>query len=327
MSISDELLAKLDKTYGKGAVMRLGDKPDIDIPVIPTGSISIDRALGVGGFPKGRIVEIYGPESSGKTTLAIHTMASAQLLGGNVAIVDAEHAFDTSYAKKLGVDIKNLAINQPDNGEQGLDILIALLESKEFDLIVVDSVAALTPKAELEGEMGDSQMGLQARMMSKAMRKITGIIGKSDCVVIFINQLRDKIGIVYGNPATTTGGNALKFYSSIRVEISKGSQIKDGEEIVGSIAKIKIVKNKLAPPFKKVEVDMMYGKGIDPNNEVFNFAVDRNIIKKSGSWYSFGEIKLGQGKNAVLDLLHGTPDLFDEVKKLVTESLNQTVDE
>lgn len=312
---------KLDKTYGKGSVMRLGDAPALEIDVIPTGSLTLDLALGVGGFPKGRVVEIYGPESSGKTTLAIHAIAEVQKQGGIAAIVDAEHAFDQFYAKKLGVDVDNLLISQPDNGEQALEIADNLIRSGAIDLLVIDSVAALTPKAEIEGEMGDSQMGLQARLMSKALRKLTGSISKANCCCIFINQLRDKIGVMFGNPETTTGGNALKFYASVRIDIRRSAQLKDGEEIIGNRTKVKVVKNKVAPPFRKAEFDIMYGQGISKVGEIIDLGVDLNIIKKSGSWFSYGETRLGQGRDSVKAIIKDNPELMEELEKLIKEAL------
>ena len=312
---------KLDKTYGKGSVMRMGDAPKLDIDVIPTGSLTLDLALGVGGFPKGRVVEIYGPESSGKTTLAIHAIAEVQKQGGIAAIVDAEHAFDQFYAKSLGVDIDNLLISQPDNGEQALEIADNLIRSGAVDLLVVDSVAALTPKAEIEGEMGDSQMGLQARLMSKALRKLTGSISKANCCCIFINQLREKIGVMFGNPETTSGGNALKFYASVRVDIRSSSQIKDGDEVVGNRTKVKIVKNKVAPPFRRAEFDIMYGKGISKVGEIIDIGVDLNIIKKSGSWFSYGETRLGQGRDSVKGIIKDNPELMEELEQKIKEAL------
>jgi recombination protein RecA len=314
-------MEKLDKTYGKGAVMKLGDSPVEKVEVIPTGSITLDLALGVNGYPKGRVIEIYGPESSGKTTLAIHAIAEVQKQGGIAAFIDAEHAFDQFYAKKLGVDIDNLLISQPDNGEQALEIADNLIRSGAIDLIIVDSVAALTPKAEIEGEMGDSQMGLQARLMSKALRKLTASINKAGCCCIFINQLRDKIGVMFGNPETTTGGNALKFYSSIRIDIRKASQIKEGEEVMGNRVKVKIVKNKVAPPFRKAEFDVMYGEGISKVGEIIDLGVDLNILKKSGSWFSYGETRLGQGRDAVKSLLHDNPELMEELEAKIKEAL------
>lgn len=317
-------MEKLDKTFGKGAVMKLGDEAVEQVEVIPTGSITLDLALGVNGFPKGRIVEIFGPESSGKTTLAIHAIAEVQKQGGIAAIVDAEHAFDQFYAQKLGVDIKNLLISQPDNGEQALEIADNLIRSGAVDLLVIDSVAALTPKAEIEGEMGDSQMGLQARLMSKALRKLTGSINKAKCCCIFINQLRDKIGVMFGNPETTTGGNALKFYASMRIDIRKSSQIKDGEEVVGNRVKVKVVKNKVAPPFRKAEFDIMYGEGISKVGEIIDLGVDLNIMKKSGSWFSYGETRLGQGRDAVKSMLMDNPELMDELEQRIKEALGST---
>ena len=314
-------LDKLEKTYGKGTVMKLGDEAVVDIDVIPSGSVTLDLALGVKGFPKGRIVEIYGPESSGKTTIAIHAIAECQKQGGIAAFIDAEHAFDRFYAEKLGVDIDNLLISQPDNGEQALEIADNLIRSGAIDLIVVDSVAALTPKAEIEGEMGDSQMGLQARLMSKALRKLTGSINKANTCCIFINQLREKIGVMFGNPETTTGGNALKFYSSIRIDIRRSSQIKDGDEVIGNRTKIKIVKNKVAPPFRRAEFDIMYGQGISKVGEILDIGVELNIIKKSGSWFSYGDTKLGQGRDAVKALLKDNPELLDELELKIVEGL------
>jgi recombination protein RecA len=314
-------MEKLDKAYGKGAVMKLGDSAVEKVEVIPTGSITLDIALGINGYPKGRVVEIYGPESSGKTTLAIHAIAEVQKQGGIAAFIDAEHAFDQFYAKKLGVDIDNLLISQPDNGEQALEIADNLIRSGAIDLIVVDSVAALTPKAEIEGEMGDSQMGLQARLMSKALRKLTGSINKAGCCCIFINQLRDKIGVMFGNPETTTGGNALKFYSSIRIDIRKASQIKEGEDVVGNRVKVKIVKNKVAPPFRKAEFDVMYGEGISKVGEIIDLGVDLNILKKSGSWFSYGETRLGQGRDSVKQIIQDNPELLDELEAKIKDAL------
>jgi recombination protein RecA len=314
-------MEKMDKAYGKGAVMKLGDAPVEKVEVIPSGSITLDLALGINGYPKGRVVEIYGPESSGKTTLAIHAIAEVQKQGGIAAFIDAEHAFDPTYAQKLGVDIKNLLISQPDNGEQALEIADNLIRSGAIDLIVVDSVAALTPKAEIEGEMGDSQMGLQARLMSKALRKLTGSINKAGCSCIFINQLRDKIGVMFGNPETTTGGNALKFYSSIRIDIRRAAQIKDGEEIMGNRVKVKVVKNKVAPPFRKAEFDIMYGEGISKVGEIVDLGVDLNILKKSGSWFSYGETRLGQGRDSVKALIKDNPELMEELEIKIKEAL------
>ncbi len=312
---------KLDKTYGKGTVMKLGDEAVETVEVIPTGSLTLDLALGVGGLPKGRIVEIYGPESSGKTTLAIHAIAEVQKQGGIAAIVDAEHAFDQFYAEKLGVDIENLLISQPDNGEQALEIADNLIRSGAIDLLVVDSVAALTPKAEIEGEMGDSQMGLQARLMSKALRKLTGSINKANCCCIFINQLREKIGVMFGNPETTTGGNALKFYSSVRIDIRRANQIKDGEEVIGNRTRVKIVKNKVAPPFKRAEFDIMYGQGISKVGEILDLGVEMSIINKSGSWFSYGETRLGQGRDAVKGIIKDNPELMEELEARIKDAL------
>ncbi len=314
-------MEKLDKTFGKGSVMKLGDSPVEKVEVIPTGSVTLDLALGVNGYPKGRVIEIYGPESSGKTTLAIHAIAEVQKQGGIAAFIDAEHAFDQFYAKKLGVDIDNLLISQPDNGEQALEIADNLIRSCAVDLVIIDSVAALTPKAEIEGEMGDSQMGLQARLMSKALRKLTGSINKAGCCCIFINQLRDKIGVMFGNPETTTGGNALKFYSSIRIDIRKATQIKDGEEIIGNRVKVKVVKNKVAPPFRKAEFDVMYGEGISKIGEIIDLGVDLNILKKSGSWFSYGETRLGQGRDAIKTILADNPELTEELENKIKDAL------
>ncbi|MDG2343580.1 MAG: recombinase RecA [Flavobacteriales bacterium] len=313
---------RIDKSFGKGAVMRLGDEPQLELDVIKSGSIALNRALGVGGFPKGRVVEIYGPESSGKTTLAIHAIAESQKAGGIAAIIDAEHAFDQFYAQNLGVDIENLIISQPDNGEQALEIADNLIRSGAIDIIVIDSVAALTPKAEIEGEMGDNQMGLQARLMSKALRKLTGSISKANTCCIFINQLREKIGVMFGNPETTTGGNALKFYSSVRVDIRRSSAIKNADKVLGNRTRVKIVKNKVAPPFQQAEFDIMYGQGISKTGEVIDLGVEFEIIKKSGSWYSYGDTKLGQGRDGVKEILIDNPELLEELENKITEILN-----
>lgn len=312
---------KLDKTHGKGAIMRLGDEPVIEVDVIPSGSITLDLALGIGGYPRGRVVEIYGPESSGKTTLAIHAIAEAQKAGGIAAIIDAEHAFDRFYAQNLGVDIDNLLISQPDNGEQALEIADNLIRSGAIDIIVIDSVAALTPRAEIEGEMGDSKVGLQARLMSQALRKLTGTISKTGCVCIFINQLREKIGVMFGNPETTTGGNALKFYSSVRIDIRRSSQIKNADDVAGNRTKVKIVKNKMAPPFRRAEFDIMYGEGISKVGEIIDLGVDLNILKKSGSWFSYGETRLGQGRDAVKDLILDNPELMEELETKIKDAV------
>jgi recombination protein RecA len=316
-------LDRLEKTYGKGSIMRLGDSTVEQTEVIPTGSLALDLALGVGGFPKGRIVEIYGPESSGKTTLAIHAIANVQKNGGIAAFIDAEHAFDRFYAEKLGVDVQSLLISQPDNGEQGLEIADNLIRSGAVDLVVIDSVAALTPKAEIEGEMGDSKMGLQARLMSQALRKLTATINKTGCCCIFINQLREKIGIMFGNPETTTGGNALKFYASVRLDIRRVSQIKEGENVVGNRVRVKVVKNKVAPPFRQAEFDIVFGEGISRLGEIIDLGVEKGIIKKSGSWFAYDDTKLGQGKEAVKLLLTENPDLADEIEHKIREALVQ----
>ncbi|MAJ06617.1 MAG: recombinase RecA [Crocinitomicaceae bacterium] len=315
-------LERLDKSYGKGSVMRMGDEPVEKIEVIKTGSVTLNRALGVGGFPKGRVVEIYGPESSGKTTLAIHAIAEAQKTGGIAAIIDAEHAFDQFYAKNLGVDIDNLLISQPDNGEQALEIADNLIRSGAIDILVIDSVAALTPKAEIEGEMGDNQMGLQARLMSKALRKLTGSISKANTCCIFINQLREKIGVMFGNPETTTGGNALKFYSSVRIDIRRSSAIKNSDKVIGNRTRVKVVKNKVAPPFQQAEFDIMYGEGISKTGEIIDLGVEMDIINKSGSWYSYGDTKLGQGRDAVKEILSDNHELLEELENKITEQLN-----
>jgi recombination protein RecA len=312
---------KIEKAYGKGTIMRMGDDAVEAIEAIPTGSIALDAALGIGGYPKGRVIEIYGPESSGKTTLAIHAIANVQKAGGIAAFIDAEHAFDRFYAQKLGVDIENLLISQPDNGEQALEIAENLIRSGAIDIIVIDSVAALTPKSEIEGEMGESKMGLQARLMSQALRKLTGTISRTGCCCIFINQLREKIGVMFGNPETTTGGNALKFYASVRLDIRRIGQIKDGDQVSGNRTKVKIVKNKVAPPFRLAEFDIMYGEGISKMGEVVDMGVEMNIIKKAGSWFSYGDTKLGQGRDAVKQLLHDNPELCDEIENKIRESL------
>jgi len=316
-------LDKLDKTYGKGTVMKMGDKAIEEVETISSGSLGVDLALGVGGYPKGRIIEIYGPESSGKTTLTLHAIAEAQKAGGIAAFIDAEHAFDRNYAEKLGVDIENLIISQPDNGEQALEIAENLIRSGAIDIVVIDSVAALTPKSEIEGEMGDSKMGLHARLMSQALRKLTGTISKTNCTVFFINQLREKIGVMFGNPETTTGGNALKFYASVRLDIRRSTQIKDGENVLGNRTKVKIVKNKVAPPFKVAEFDIMYGEGISKTGEILDLAVEFEIIKKAGSWFSYGETKLGQGRDAVKTLIKDNPELADELEVKIKNHIKE----
>lgn len=314
-------LDKLEKTFGKGTIMRLGDNAIEAVEVISTGSIGLNVALGIGGLPRGRIIEIFGPESSGKTTLAIHAIAESQKSGGIAAFIDAEHAFDRFYAQKLGVDVENLLVSQPDNGEQALEITENLIRSGAIDIIVIDSVAALTPRSEIEGEMGDSKMGLHARLMSQALRKLTATISKTATCCIFINQLREKIGIVFGNPETTTGGNALKFYASVRLDIRKQNQLKDGEETFGNRVKVKVVKNKVAPPFRKAEFDIIFGEGISRPYEIIDLAVENNIIKKSGSWFGYGDTKLGQGRDAVKKLLQDNPELMEELEKKIMESL------
>jgi len=315
-------LDKLDKAYGKGTVMKMSDAPVIDVDVISSGSLGLDLALGVGGYPKGRVVEIYGPESSGKTTLTLHAIAETQKAGGIAAFIDAEHAFDRFYAQNLGVDIDNLIISQPDNGEQALEIADNLVRSGAIDMIVIDSVAALTPKSEIEGEMGDSKMGLHARLMSQALRKLTGSISKTNCTMVFINQLREKIGVMFGNPETTTGGNALKFYASVRLDIRRSTQIKDSDGTVrGNKTRVKVVKNKVAPPFKLAEFDIMYGEGVSKVGEVLDLAVDFDIVKKSGSWFSYDETKLGQGRDAVKQMIKDNPDLMDELEKKIKAAI------
>ena len=323
LKVLSAVMDKIEKDFGKGSIMRMSADSVADVQVIPSGSITLDMALGVGGYPKGRVIEIFGPESSGKTTLAIHAIAEAQKAGGIAAFIDAEHAFDSYYAQKLGVDIDNLLISQPDNGEQALEIADSLIRSSAIDIIVIDSVAALTPKAEIEGDMGDSKMGLQARLMSQALRKLTASISKTKTVCIFINQLRDKIGVVYGNPETTTGGNALKFYASVRIDIRRTSVIKDGDEQLGTRTKVKVVKNKVAPPFKKAEFDIMFGEGISKMGEIIDLDVDYEIIRKSGSWFSYGDKKIGQGRDAVKEALKNDPALMEEIELRVREAMRE----
>ena len=319
-------LDKIEKDFGKGTIMKLGDQPKFDVSIIPTGSIALDHALGIGGYPRGRVIEIYGPESSGKTTLAIHAIAEAQKQGGIAAIIDAEHAFDRTYAKKLGVNVDTLLISQPDNGEQALEIADSLIRSGAVDIVVIDSVAALTPKAEIEGDMGDSKVGLQARLMSQALRKLTANISKTNTCCIFINQLREKIGIMFGNPETTTGGNALKFYASVRLDVRKLSQLKDGDDATGNRARVKVVKNKMAPPFRKAEFDIVFGEGISKVGEIVDLGVELDVIKKSGSWFSYGESKLAQGREAVKQLLKDNPELCEEIETKVREALKSVTD-
>ncbi|MDR1005873.1 MAG: recombinase RecA [Bacteroidales bacterium] len=321
LKVLQSTLERIEKSFGKGSVMKLGDKPIGDMDAISTGSIGLDLALGIGGFPRGRVIEIYGPESSGKTTLAIHAIAECQKQGGMAAFIDAEHAFDSFYAQKLGVDVNNLYISQPDNGEQALEIADSLIRSGAIDIIVIDSVAALTPKSEIDGEMGDSKMGLQARLMSQALRKLTASISRTRCCCIFINQLREKIGVMFGNPETTTGGNALKFYASVRIDIRRKEAIKDGEQNIGNRVKVKVVKNKVAPPFRQVEFDLMFGQGISKVGEIVDIGVDKGIIKKSGSWFSYGDTKLGQGREAVKQLLIDNPELSDDLESQIRTAL------
>jgi len=316
-------LDKLDKAYGKGTVMKMGDKAVEEVEVIPSGSLGLDLALGVNGYPKGRIIEIYGPESSGKTTLTLHAIAECQKAGGIAAFIDAEHAFDRFYAEKLGVDLDNLIISQPDNGEQALEIAENLIRSGAIDAVVIDSVAALTPKSEIEGEMGDSKMGLHARLMSQALRKLTATISKTNCTVFFINQLREKIGVMFGNPETTTGGNALKFYASVRLDIRRTSQIKEGESVIGNRTKVKVIKNKVAPPFKYAEFDIMYGEGVSKTGEILDLAVEFELIRKSGSWFSYGDTKLGQGRDAVKTLIKDNPELAEELELKIKDHIKQ----
>lgn len=320
----DDAISQIEKKFGKGSVMRLGDRTAVDVDVIPSGSLTLDKALGIGGYPKGRIIEIYGPESSGKTTLTLHAIAQAQKQGGKAAFIDAEHAIDPVYAKNLGVDIDELILSQPDSGEQALEIAEMLVRSGVIDLIVIDSVAALVPQVELDGEMGDAAVGLQARLMSKALRKLSGVMNKTNCTVIFINQLREKIGVMYGNPETTTGGRALKFYSSVRVEIRRSEQIKQNGEIIGNKANIKVVKNKVAPPFKTTQVDIIYGKGISRDGEILDLAVEGDIVEKSGAWYAYNGEKIGQGRENAKNFLIEHPAIFEEVEEKVKAQLFDT---
>ena len=320
----DAALGQIEKQFGKGSVMKLGDSgKNMNVQTVPTGSLSLDIALGLGGVPRGRIIEIYGPESSGKTTVALHMVAEVQKRGGIAGFVDAEHALDPAYAKNIGVDIDELYISQPDNGEQALEITETMVRSGAMDIIIVDSVAALVPKAEIEGDMGDSHMGLQARLMSQALRKLTGVVSKSNCIVIFINQLREKIGVMFGNPETTTGGNALKFYASVRLDIRRSTQLKDGEEVIGNQTKVKVVKNKVAPPFRKAEFDIMFGEGISRAGEIIDLGADLGIIKKSGSWYSYNETKLGQGRDASKQVIQDNPELAEELEGLIFAALKE----
>lgn len=316
-------LDKLDKSYGKGTVMKMGDKQVEDIDAISSGSLGIDLALGIGGYPRGRIIEIYGPESSGKTTLALHAIAEAQKTGGIAAFIDAEHAFDRFYAENLGIDIDNLIISQPDHGEQALEITDNLIRSGAVDIVVIDSVAALTPKSEIEGEMGDSKMGLHARLMSQALRKLTGTISKTNCTVIFINQLREKIGVMFGNPETTTGGNALKFYASVRLDIRRRTQIKDGDRVIGNSTRVKVVKNKVAPPFQQADFDIMYGEGISKVGEILDIGVEYEVVKKSGSWFSYGDTKLGQGRDSVKGVIKDNPELMEELENKIKKAIEE----
>ena len=327
MKVLAAVMQKIEKDFGKGSIMKMDGNVVEEVAIIPSGSLTLDIALGVGGYPKGRVIEIYGPESSGKTTLALHAIAEAQKMGGIAAFIDAEHAFDSYYAQKLGIDIENLLISQPDSGEQALEIADSLIRSGAIDIVVIDSVAALTPKAEIEGDMGEAKVGLQARLMSQALRKLTASIAKTKTVCIFINQLREKIGVSYGNPETTTGGNALKFYASVRIDIRKSTAIKDGDDVLGNLTKVKVVKNKVAPPFRRAEFDIMYGEGISRTGEILDLAVDNDIIKKSGSWYSFGERKLGQGRDATKDLLTKDTALAAEVEARVLEAMKAAAKE